>query len=177
MFFKFLLCILIFEYIFFCFYVHWLCVYSLSLCSYCCGFQLRLQKLNYGFYFLLKKWCLFCDSVHFSCYIVLHSSDFLVTVTKIAYLSVFAWIFSLTFLLGSFKVCYSFVRFVYVYSWVHQCVVLFCFEFLVSVLCSDIISFLYFWISIIFMSALCSIMSSVLYFLILVMFFKCPLCI
>ena len=52
------------------------------------------MKLKCKFCLPLKNWCLFCDSAFFSHYIVLRSSDFLVTGT---------------FFVGRFEVCYSLV--------------------------------------------------------------------
>ena len=46
------------------------------------------------------------------------------------YLLVVDWIFSLTFFVGSFEICYSFVGFLYVYCLIHQSVVVFCLVFL-----------------------------------------------
>ena len=94
------------------------------------GFQLRVQKLKYRFCLPLKKWCLFCNSVYFSCYIVWRSSNFSVTGINNVHLLVVNWIFWLTFFVRGFEVCYSFVEFVYVYCLIHQSVVVFCLVFL-----------------------------------------------
>ena len=89
----------------------------------------------------------------FSYYIILCSSDFLVTGINNVFLPVVDWIFSLILFVGSFEVCYSFVDFVYVYCLVHKSLVVFC-------LCSVkmLFSFLYLLILAMFISVSCSVL-------------------
>ena len=117
-------------------------------------------------------------------FLVLRSSDFSVTGINNVYLLIADWIFSLTFFVGSFEVCYSFVGFAYVYCLIHQNVVVFCLVFLrksaaqvfsnvhVSFVFrgrSAVQFFLYLSVLVMFISVLCSVMFSFLYFSILVM--------
>ena len=71
-----------------------------------------------------------CDSVHFSYYIVLRSFNFSVTGINNLFLLAADCIFSLTFFVGSFEICYSFAGFIYVYCLIHQIVDAFCLVFL-----------------------------------------------
>ena len=70
-----------------------------------------------------------CDSVHFSYYIVLRSFNFSVTGINNLFLLAADCIFSLTFFVGSFEICYSFAGFIYVYCLIHQSVDVFCLVF------------------------------------------------
>ena len=118
-------------------------------------------------------------------FLVLRSSDFSVRGINNVYLLIVDWIFSLTFFVRSFEVCYSFVGFVYVSCLIHQNVIVFCLVFLrksaAQVFSNVCVSFefrgrsavqfffLYLSILVMFISVLCSVMFSFLYFSILVM--------
>ena len=70
---------------------------GLSVCDERSFLWFSVESLETKVWILSLKWRLFCDSLYFKCYIVLHSSDFSVTGINNVYLSVVYCIFSLTF--------------------------------------------------------------------------------